>query len=108
MTLYGTYSAVLTSPLQVKDTFMLISKTVDLTSTPTLIVDGSELEGDVTVQIQTNTIVVIGDDTIVPSPPYGFFLESGEQDFTLNLEQGDSLYAAVASTGQVSVLVYNR
>lgn len=87
---------------------MLISKTVDLTSTPTLIVDGTELEGDVTVRLQVNTVVVIGDESITFSPPNGFFLLDDTQDFALNLEQGDSLYAAVASTGQVSVLAYNR
>lgn len=66
------------------------------------------MEGDVTVQMQTNTIVVIGDDTITVSPANGFFLADSIQDFAINLKQGDSLYAAVASTGQVSVLIYNR
>ena len=76
-------------------------------TTPTLIVDGSSIDGDFMVRLQVGaTDVIVGADDV--STSNGYNLTPGTTDFDLHLDQGDSLYGVTSSgTGFVGVLVYS-
>jgi len=85
---------------------MLVGKTVQVNdSTATLIVDGTEIDGDYIVHIQTAFDTLIGGDDV--STTNGFGLDT-TADNTYSLQQGEKLYSvATSGTHYVGILLYN-
>jgi hypothetical protein len=83
---------------------MLASKTVEVgDTTPVLIIDRDEFDGEYVVYLQTRDGVVIGDESVTSSA--GFALDAGVMDFSVRV-QGESLYGiAQTGTALIGVLV---
>lgn len=85
---------------------MLIGKTVSVNdSTATLIVDGTEIDGDYVVHLQTAFDTIIGGDDVSTTNGFGLSTTNPNQ---YTLQQGEKIYAVAASgTHFVGVLLYN-
>lgn len=85
---------------------MLVGKTVEVNdSTATLIVDGTEIDGDYIVHLQTAFDTLIGGDDVSTSNGFGL---NTTADNRYSLQQSEQLYA-VATSGShfVGILLYN-
>lgn len=85
---------------------MLVGKTVQVNdSTATLIVDGTEIDGDYIVHLQTAFDTLIGGDDVSTSNGFGL---NTEADNVYSLQQGEKLYSVASSgTHYVGILLYN-
>jgi len=85
----------------------LVGKTVSVNdSTPTLLVDGTEIDGDYVVHVQTAFDTLVGGDDVSTSNGFGL---NTAGDNVYSLQQGEKLYA-VATSGShyIGILLYNQ
>lgn len=89
---------------------MLVGKTVEVNdSTATVLVDGTEIDGDYTVHLQSAFDTIIGGDDISTANGFGFNTTTTSPFPTqFTLQQGEKLYGvATSGTHFVGVLLYN-
>jgi len=89
---------------------VLVGKTVQVNdSTATLIVDGTEIDGDYIVHLQSAFDTIIGGDDVSTTNGFGFNTTTTSPFPTqFTLQQGEKLFGvATSGTHYVGILLYN-